>query len=182
MAADGQDDHAPLAINAKNISYTYRTLLLFEILLYDNILFDNNMIQQTLYNQFRENLVLLAAGGQRALEPFQLTLAQYDALHLLGIEEGQRMGELGSRLLIDNSKMTRIIDYLSDKGWVERRPDPTDRRAWCVYLTKTGAKQRDKATKAHQTYLQEQFAALDSHAQGQLNTLLTTLRENLAIN
>jgi DNA-binding MarR family transcriptional regulator len=111
------------------------------------------------------------------LEPFELTLAQFDALHLLGVEAGQRMGELGGRLLIDNSKMTRIVDYLSERGWVERRPDPTDRRAWCVYLTADGEAQRERATEAHQAYLKEQFAILDSEEQEALAGLLVKLRE-----
>jgi DNA-binding MarR family transcriptional regulator len=137
------------------------------------------MKEQNLYNSLRESVVLLAVGGQRALEPFDLTVDQYDALHLLGVEEGQRMGELSGRLLSDNSKMTRIVDYLSEKGWVERRPDPTDRRAWCVYLTPAGANHREKATNAHQHYLKEKFAALDNEAQQQLITLLTALRQNI---
>lgn len=140
------------------------------------------MVEQTLYNQMRENLVLLAFGGQQALEPFELTVGQFDALHLLGLEAGQRMGELSGRLLTDNSKMTRIIDYLSEKGWVERRPDPTDRRAWCVYLTDAGAERRQKATAAHQAYLKEQFAVLDDTSQEQFSALLATLRQHLATN
>jgi DNA-binding MarR family transcriptional regulator len=135
------------------------------------------MVEQSLYNLMRENVVMLAFGGQQALEPFELTLAQFDALHLLGVEAGQRMGELGGRLLIDNSKMTRIVDYLSERGWVERRPDPTDRRAWCVYLTADGEAQRERATEAHQAYLKEQFAILDSEEQEALAGLLVKLRE-----
>ena len=137
------------------------------------------MMEQTLYNQMRESVVLLAFGGQRALEPFGLTVDQYDALHLLGLAEGQRMGELSARLLSDNSKMTRTIDYLSEQGWVERRPDPTDRRAWCVYLTDAGAEHRQRATKAHQTFLKKQFAVLNSDEQEKLSTLFKALNQNL---
>jgi DNA-binding MarR family transcriptional regulator len=135
------------------------------------------MWEQELYNRLRENIVLLTSGGQQALEPFELTVAQYDALHLLGVEEGQRMGELSGRLLSDNSKMTRTIDYLAEKGWVERRPDPTDRRAWCVYLTPDGAAQREKATRAHQGYLQGQFSALEADQQQELGRLLAIIRD-----
>ncbi len=137
------------------------------------------MIVQDLYNSLRENNVLLTSGGQQALERFELTVAQFDALHLLGIEAGQRMGELSDRLLTDNSKMTRIIDYLSARGWVERRPDPTDRRAWCVYLTPSGANHRENATKAHQQYLKEKFATLSVEEQKQLSALLTRLRQHI---
>jgi DNA-binding MarR family transcriptional regulator len=140
------------------------------------------MMEQELFNLMRENIVLLTSGGQQALEPFNLTMAQYDTLHLLGLEEGQRMGELSGRLLIDNSKMTRIVDYLSEKGWVERRPDSADRRAWCLFLTPEGADQRERATKAHQEFLQEQFAALDRNIQQELSRHLAVLRRHFENN
>ena len=31
--------------------------------------------------------------------------------------------------------LSRMIDRLQESGMVERRADPADRRAWCLYLT-----------------------------------------------
>jgi MarR family transcriptional regulator for hemolysin len=36
---------------------------------------------------------------------------------------------------IENMTLARHIDRLEEAGWVERRPDPDDRRAWLLYLS-----------------------------------------------
>ena len=35
-----------------------------------------------------------------------------------------------------------MVDLLEEKGWVERRPHPSDRRAWSVSLTRAGRTQQ----------------------------------------
>ncbi|MDW8067851.1 MAG: MarR family transcriptional regulator, partial [Anaerolineae bacterium] len=37
------------------------------------------------------------------------------------------------------ASMTGIVDRLLEQGWVERRPDPSDRRSVAVALTPEGA-------------------------------------------
>jgi DNA-binding MarR family transcriptional regulator len=138
------------------------------------------MVEQDLYNLLRESLVHLESGGHAALQNFDLTAAHYDALRLLSLDEGQRMGELGRRLLCDNSKTTRIVDHLAARGLAERRQDAADRRAWLVFLTPAGAALRDRALIAHHAYLQAQFAILSTHEQAQLVQLLGRLRQHLA--
>lgn len=137
------------------------------------------MAEQDLYNLLRESLVYLESGGHAALQAFDLTVAHYDALRLLSLETGQRMGELGRRLLCDNSKTTRIVDHLAARGLAERRQDADDRRAWLVFLTPAGTALRDRALVAHQAYLQEQFAILNENEQAQLVQMLGRLRQHL---
>jgi DNA-binding MarR family transcriptional regulator len=137
------------------------------------------MAEQDLYNLLRENLVFLESGGHATLQNFDLTVAHYDALRLLLLETGQRMGELGRRLLCDNSKTTRIVDHLAARGLAERRQDAADRRAWLVFLTPAGAALRDRALIAHRTYLQAQFAVLNENEQVQLAQMLAHLRQHL---
>lgn len=48
------------------------------------------------------------------------------------------MGDLAQKVLVDNSKMTRMVDYLESQSWAARRPDETDHRAQGVYLTAPG--------------------------------------------
>jgi DNA-binding MarR family transcriptional regulator len=137
------------------------------------------MAEQDIYNLLRENIVFLESGGHVALQAFDLTLVQYDALRLLSLDEGQRMGELGRRLLCDNSKTTRIVDNLAARGLAQRRQDAADRRAWLVFLTPAGAALRDRALIAHRAYLQAQFAILKENEQAQLAQLLGRLRQHL---
>jgi len=48
------------------------------------------------------------------------------------------MGELSGALSVPLSTATRIVDWLVDNGYVQRLPDPEDRRVVRVALTDTG--------------------------------------------
>lgn len=137
------------------------------------------MNQDDLYNTFREIVLLLTVQHQKELRPFHLTNDQYDTLLLLESATGQRMGDLCQRTLNDNSKMTRIVDYLEAMGWAERRSDPDDRRAQRVLITAAGAAQRTAVAAAHQRFMQSQFAVLNAAQQAQLEQLLALLRQSL---
>ena len=63
-----------------------------------------------------------------------LTRAQWRVLSQLRRREGIRQTELADILEIEQITLGRHIDRLVDKGFVERRPDPADRRAWNLYL------------------------------------------------
>jgi DNA-binding MarR family transcriptional regulator len=63
-----------------------------------------------------------------------LTRAQWRVLARLRRREGINQRDLAEILEIENITLTRHIDRLEDKGLVERRRDPADRRAWNLYL------------------------------------------------
>jgi DNA-binding MarR family transcriptional regulator len=47
-------------------------------------------------------------------------------------------GEVGRRLQVTSAATTQIVDRLAQRGHVERRPHPTDRRRTLVQLTESG--------------------------------------------
>ena len=63
-----------------------------------------------------------------------LTRAQWRVLARLRRREGINQRDLAEILEIENITLTRHIDRLEEKGFVERRRDPADRRAWNLYL------------------------------------------------
>lgn len=63
-----------------------------------------------------------------------LTRSQWRVLARLRRREGINQKELAELLEIENITLTRHIDRLEAKDWVERRRDPNDRRAWNLYL------------------------------------------------
>jgi MarR family transcriptional regulator, transcriptional regulator for hemolysin len=63
-----------------------------------------------------------------------LTRAQWRVLARLRRREGINQTELAEILEIETITLGRHIDRLEAKGWVERRRDPADRRAWNLYL------------------------------------------------
>src|SRR5207344_2660572 len=71
---------------------------------------------------------------QRARE-ISLTLPQCKALTRLQRNEGVSQARLAELAGVDPMTMVRILDRMEADGLVERRPDPGDRRARCLYLT-----------------------------------------------
>ncbi|HEY7872490.1 MAG TPA: MarR family transcriptional regulator [Rudaea sp.] len=65
---------------------------------------------------------------------FNLTRAQWRALKRLHRGEGMRQNELAEQLEMEPIAIGRVIDRLQKAGFVERRADPADRRAWRLYL------------------------------------------------
>jgi MarR family transcriptional regulator for hemolysin len=66
---------------------------------------------------------------------FGLTRAQWRATKVLYHREGLRQTELAEFLEMEPIAVGRVIDRLQAAGFVERRPDPKDRRAWRLYTT-----------------------------------------------
>ena len=64
-----------------------------------------------------------------------LTRAQCRTLGYLARNEGINQAGLADLLEIRPMTLVRQIDRLQEAGWIERRPDPTDRRARRLYLT-----------------------------------------------
>ena len=53
-------------------------------------------------------------------------------------EEGSRLTELAERAQLTKQTMGYLVDYLEERGYVERRPDPDDKRAKIIRLTDEG--------------------------------------------
>ncbi|HWU75613.1 MAG TPA: MarR family winged helix-turn-helix transcriptional regulator [Rhodanobacter sp.] len=66
---------------------------------------------------------------------FGLTRAQWRATKMLNHSEGLRQTELADLLEMEPIAVGRVIDRLQAAGFVERRADPRDRRAWRLYVT-----------------------------------------------
>jgi len=71
---------------------------------------------------------------RRAVQ-FGLTRAQWRATKMLYHRPGLRQTELAEFLEMEPIAVGRVIDRLQAAGFVERRPDPKDRRAWRLHTT-----------------------------------------------
>ena len=88
---------------------------------------------------------LLTANRGRFLDTlaeFELWPPQWFALQAL--DEPLRMGRLARILHCDSSNVTGITDRLEQRGLVERRPAPDDRRVKMLVLTPEGRRVRDR--------------------------------------
>ena len=72
------------------------------------------------------------------LGEFGITSRHYGILLLLLREDGLRQVTIGETLQIDRTTMVKLIDELEALQFVERRPDPDDRRAYAISLSEKG--------------------------------------------
>src|SRR4051812_13819822 len=63
-----------------------------------------------------------------------LTRSQWQALAYLSKNEGIHQGGLADILEIEPITLVRILDKLAERGLIERRQHPTDRRIWLLYM------------------------------------------------
>jgi DNA-binding MarR family transcriptional regulator len=80
--------------------------------------------------------------GAAALEPVfadhGLTYTQWQALVSIWFGRGMTAADLARDLGHDKGATTRLVDMLSDKGWITREPSPDDRRRIALALTDAG--------------------------------------------
>ena len=78
---------------------------------------------------------LIRRNFNRRVQHLGLTQAQWQVLAHLARNEGMRQIQLAETLEMQPISVARIIDRMQAAGWVERRPDPADRRAFNLYVT-----------------------------------------------
>ena len=81
------------------------------------------------------------------------------------------MGEFSNALSVPLSTATRIADWLVDHGYIQRLPDPGDRRVVRVSLTDTGK----ELFKAIDRYIRRRMQQILSNLTDEERTILLTL-------
>jgi len=88
----------------------------------------------------------------------------FRVLNLVDAGEGQSQQAIGAAAEVPPSRMVALVDELEQRGLVERRPDPSDRRVRALFLTASGrrslAKGREIA-KQHEEDLTRGLSAAD---------------------
>ena len=74
------------------------------------------------------------------LEPSGLEPREFALLRAVAPIEGASQQAIGGRLGIPASRMVAFVDALEERGLLERRPKPDDRRVRALYLTDDGRK------------------------------------------
>lgn len=74
----------------------------------------------------------------RMLAPIDITIIEWYILRALYEHDGQHASALANAVGRAATSFTPNLDKLQNKGLIERRPDPSDRRAVHIYLTEKG--------------------------------------------
>ena len=91
-----------------------------------------------------------------------------------------RVADLASAFAIGVGTTSKIVDRLEKEGWVERRPNPANRRSSLLALTPTGDSVVCRAEPAWQTAIQEILGGSVTPAElAALSLTLDALRSDL---
>ncbi|MET7399605.1 MarR family transcriptional regulator [Dactylosporangium sp. NPDC005572] len=111
----------------------------------------------------------------KSLEPWGITPGQSRAVNVLVKHGSMRLSELSEHLRIAPRSTTEVVDGLQERGLVERRPDPADRRATLVALTDSGGTVAESIRQARVAEASRFFAGLSEADRGELRRILATL-------
>jgi DNA-binding MarR family transcriptional regulator len=85
----------------------------------------------------------------------------YDVmLHVSEGEGGRRMTDLADKVVLSKSGLTALVDRMESEGFVERRPDPDDRRATRIVLTPLGEERFAQASRHHRGVVRRVFTSI----------------------
>jgi len=128
---------------------------------------------------------LLSQLGHRSAAVFTELIASIDLtpphsgiLRAIAAEPGRSQQALSGQLALLPSRVVAYVDELEDRGYVERRRNPDDRRLHALYLTAAGKKVMSKIGELARHHERLMTAGLDAEQRNTLRELLTVVAEN----
>jgi DNA-binding MarR family transcriptional regulator len=117
----------------------------------------------------------------QVLAPLGIEPRHFLLLRFVAREEGRSQQALGEMLQIPPSRMVALVDQLEQRGLLERRANPNDRRARALHVTAEGRRLMGRAMQVaveHETGL---GASLSAEERGRLVALLQKLAAEMQL-
>jgi DNA-binding MarR family transcriptional regulator len=96
------------------------------------------------------------------------------------------LSELGNRVCLEKSWVSRAVDAMVERGVVTKEPNPSDARSWLVTLTDDGERTVRELNQTLDTHAEQLLASLSererSAVEHSLLLLMKALREDTAAN
>ena len=136
-------------------------------------------MQETLHYLLMSDHLMVQKALVSSVKDTGLTPGQPKILDYLLHHDGAIQKEIAIFCHIEPASLTAILNGMENKGYIERKSIPNDRRSLHVYLTETGKKYADR--------LNHEFARIESEAlkgftvaeAQQLQDLLGRVYENM---
>jgi DNA-binding MarR family transcriptional regulator len=114
--------------------------------------------------------------SRQTLAPWDIAPSHSRALGVLMDHGVMRLSELSDHLHIAPRSTTEVVDGLQERGLIERRPDPHDRRATLVGLTDEGTSVGTAIRAARTAEAEAFFGVLSDQDRAELTRILLRLR------
>lgn len=119
------------------------------------------------------------------LRPANLTPAKFNAMMVIkhvGKEKGLSQIEIGRRLIVTASNMTRLLDRLDKEGFIERCTRQGDRRVNLIKISKRGSGILDKVWPGYYTKILNVANSMNSEDLKKISGLLVKWCDKLGEN
>jgi DNA-binding MarR family transcriptional regulator len=107
-----------------------------------------------------------------------LTPAHAGILRAIAAEPGRSQQALAEQLGLQPSRLVAFVDELEDRGYVERRRNPDDRRLHALHLTPAGRRITNRIGELARRHDRMMTAGLDARERQTLRELLTKVAEH----
>ncbi|CCK29039.1 marR regulatory protein [Streptomyces davaonensis JCM 4913] len=97
-------------------------------------------------------------------------------LTLLDRHGDMRMSKLAELLAVDMSVTSRHVAHVAERGWIDRSPDPADKRSRILRLTPAGRARLDELTRCTTRLLAERLSDWSDEDVARLTRLMARLR------
>ena len=122
-----------------------------------------------------------AARFAERLAPLGLQNRHFGLLSHLSAGDGQTQPQLADAMGLHRHVMVGLVDDLEERGLVQRRHNPGDRRAHALHLTPAARDLLVQAQHAADEHDAELLAGLDSSDQARLTTLLQRIANHAGL-
>jgi DNA-binding MarR family transcriptional regulator len=122
---------------------------------------------------------LLRKRFEQRAKDLGLTRSQWQTLAYLANNEGIHQAGLAEMLEIEPITLVRILDKLSERGLVERRQHPSDRRSWLLYMREEARPLIDTMRSIGDQTRKEALDGTSQEDNERLYELLTLMKSNL---
>jgi MarR family transcriptional regulator for hemolysin len=116
----------------------------------------------------------------QSVERSGLTRAKWTLIAAVARKPGATQSVIAEALEVREITAGRMIDRLCEEGYLQRRENPTDGRAYCVYLTSSAQPLLNKLEELAKVHEKEIFASISSDDLKKLDALLDAISRNLS--
>ncbi|CAB3736053.1 Transcriptional regulator SlyA [Paraburkholderia rhynchosiae] len=113
------------------------------------------------------------------VEPLGVTRSQWWVIAHLSRHDGMMQSDLANVLELGKAALGGLVDRLEASGFIERRPDGTDRRVKRIYLTPAGNGLVNQMRAMSHEMNERILADLDHQHRHELAELLQQVKKNL---
>lgn len=119
--------------------------------------------------------------AEQMLSPYDLTVEQFHILKNASMNLGLSQNKLCEQVGKKPANITRILDRLEKKEWIERRPNPNDRRSSLVYLTDEGERIIEEVSSNFEEYSSWFITGVSNEEELLFRKVLSKIDDNITV-